>query len=855
MNAIAQQPPAKFKKLPERLDWHHWLVIVGLFCLTLSAWYLTSQYAQKKREEIFIFQAKQIVQLVVERMEKYEKALWGGVAALHMMPTETDRNQWKIFADSLSIASLYPGIDGIGVIHYHTKESLPAYLAWQQETLPSYTVHPAHARNVFWPVTYIEPLNNNMMAVGLDLAFEESRYSTIIKARDTGLAQITSPIVLVTDKQKTPGFLLCVPWYASVNRPESETARKEDIKGAVFAPFIVKKLMDGTLENKNRLVNFSITDNNDLLYSEFSDTSVNYDPNPLFSTIMTIDIYGRSWQFDIRSSNIFRKQNTNRQPLIILIGGLVVDGMLLTLFLLVTSINKRVTRITKKNTVDLQASKDTLDNVYNRLSNAMDTMMDGLVVISKEGIIQDINDSITHMFGYEKSALLGKNVSCLMPEPYASAHDGYLENYHTHGETKNGVLNSERKLVAKRADGSTFPIRLTVSRGDNKFEPFFTGVIHDLSTLNASEMALLEKESILKAAMASSSTGLYITDALGHIVEANLSFANFLGYKVSELVGQHFMRFIVKAPHEDNFVIQRLLYQDGAESPCREQEYLHKDGRVIWGLLSVSGVKNNCGEIQFAVSQIADIHQQKMLSHELAEKNEILEEANRELNQFAYVASHDLKEPLRTLRTFTGYLLKDIENKKWDRVTQDANYLEEAAERMTHLVNDLLELTRITNVTCQMECVRSDDVLDLVQKNLKAQIDENDCLIEVLGSPLNLLGNKNQFCQLLQNLISNAIKYHQPNDRPMVKVVFEPSDDPHFGLIHVIDKGIGIADEHCNIIFLAFKKLHSANEYPGTGIGLAIVKKIVDMHNGTIKIQSILGQGSTFSLRLPLYVS
>jgi len=855
MDTLAQPSSVKFKKLPERLHWYHWLVIAGSLFLTLNAWYMTSQQAQKKSEEIFQFQAKQIVQLVVERMGKYEEALWSGVAALHMMPVETDRNQWKIFADNLSITSLYPGINGIGVVHYHTQESLPAYLAWQQETLPSYSIHPTHTRNEFWPITYIEPLDNNLMAVGLDLAHEESRYSAIIKARDTGLAQITRPIVLVQDKQKTPGFIFYAPWYKSSKRPQSEVIRKKDIKGAVYAPFIVKKLMDGALENKNRLVNFSITDKNTVLYTEISDVSTNYDQNPLFSTTITIDLYGRPWQFDIHSSNIFREQNTHTEPLVILIGGLVIDGMLLALFLLLTNINKRVVRLTKETTADLQASKDTLDTVFNRLSTAMDTMVDGLVVISKEGIIQDVNNSIINMFGYEKNALLGKNVSCLMPDPYASAHDGYLENYHMHGETKNSVLNSERKLVAKRADDSTFPIRLTVSRGDNKSGPFFTGVIHDLSTLNASEMALLEKESILKAAMASSSTGLYITDAFGYIIEANLSFANFLGYKVSELVGQHFMSYIVKAPHEDNFVIQRLLYQDGAESPCREQEYLHKDGHVIWGLLSVSGVKDNRGEIQFAVSQIADIHQQKTLSHELAEKNEILEETNRELNQFAYVASHDLKEPLRTLRTFTGYLLKDIENKKWERVAQDAQYLEEAAQRMTLLVNDLLELTRITNVTCQMECVSSDDVLDLVQKNLKAQIDEDDCFIEVLGTPLKLLGNKNQLCQVLQNLISNAIKYHSPNDRPTVKIVFEPSDDPHFGLIHVIDTGIGIADEHCSIIFLAFKKLHSANEYPGTGIGLAIVKKIVDMHGGTLKIQSALGKGSTFSLRLPLFMN
>lgn len=843
----------KMQNLSGHLHWYHWLVVTGSLVLTFSAWYVTSQQAQEKSAGRFQFQANQIVQLVKERMGKYEEALWSGVAALHMMPAETNRKQWKVLADNLSIESRYPGINGIGVIHYHTKESLPAYLAWQRQTLPDYTIHPAHNKNEFWPITYIEPVENNRKAVGLDMAHEVNRYSALIKARDTGVAHITGPIVLVQDSQKTPGFLFYAPWYRPTTTPQSKAMKQKEIQGAVYAPFIVKKLMDGTLENRNRLVNFSITDGNNELYTELSDTSEDYDADPLFRKTVTVDLYGRPWQFDIQTSRIFREQHTHVQPLMILIGGLVIDGLLLALFLLLASINKRSVRYANEVTTELQVSKETLEGVYNRLSGAMDTMMDGLVVISKDGLILEVNNAILKIFGYEKNALVGSNVSCLMSEPYANKYDAYLASYRTLSEAENDVLNAEHQLEAKRVDGSTFPIRLTASKGHSTSELFFTAVIHDLSSLNASESALAEKESILKAAFASSPTGLYITDALGHFIEVNLAFSDFLGYESRELLGRHFTEFVPSSSDNDDSDIQQSLDQEGSELLSREQGYLHKNGHIVWGLLSISNIKGSSGALQFSVAQIADISEQKALAQELVEKNSALEESNRELNQFAYIASHDLKEPLRTLRTFTGYLVKDLKNKKWDRVAQDIHHLEDSAKRMTCLVNDLLQLSRASNADFHMSLIPSEELIELAQKNLKAQIDGTDAIIEIQGTPLKLLGDKGQLCQVLQNLINNAIKYHHPGERPKVTISFESSNAPHFGLIHIADAGIGIADEHHDTIFLAFKKLHGLGEHSGTGIGLAIVKKIMDRHNGTITVQSLPGHGSTFSLRLPLY--
>lgn len=323
------------------LHWYHWLVVAASLMLTLGAWYITSQQARQKMALQFNFQAEHIIELVRERMRKYEDALWSGTAALHALPGELTNAQWQAFSKALSLETKYPGINGIGVIHYVPPDQLPGYLAAQRMYRPGYKIHPPHQIKEYWPITHIEPVETNRKAVGLDMAHENNRFSAAKKARDTGTAQITAPIVLVQDAKKTPGFLFYAPYYQGLEIPKTLDLKQKAFKGIVYAPFIMARLMDGTLQNENRLINFSIHDGKDLLYNELSQDSVDFDPDPLFRMIEDIDLYGRIWHFDLRSSLLFRQQNSNPQPLMILVGGLVIDTMLLVLFFVLATANKR----------------------------------------------------------------------------------------------------------------------------------------------------------------------------------------------------------------------------------------------------------------------------------------------------------------------------------------------------------------------------------------------------------------------------------------------------------------------------------------------------------------------------------
>lgn len=233
---------------------------------------------------------------------------------------------------------------------------------------------------------------------------------------------------------------------------------------------------------------------------------------------------------------------------------------------------------------------------------------------------------------------------------------------------------------------------------------------------------------------------------------------------------------------------------------------------------------------------------------DLATANTELERSNDELQQFAYVASHDLQEPLRMVTSFGTLLREELS----DQLSQDANewlgFVIEGGSRMQALVNDLLDYSRIDGQARPFQSVDLNSVLDEVMVSLRPSIDDTRSVITVDQLP-NVVGDRPQIVQLLQNLISNGIKFHEKQP-PQIRISGEQTDDGW--LISVTDQGIGMAEEYSECIFDFFKRLHGRDRFPGTGIGLPICKRIVERHGGRIWAESSLNHGSTFSFILPI---
>jgi two-component system sensor histidine kinase/response regulator len=237
-------------------------------------------------------------------------------------------------------------------------------------------------------------------------------------------------------------------------------------------------------------------------------------------------------------------------------------------------------------------------------------------------------------------------------------------------------------------------------------------------------------------------------------------------------------------------------------------------------------------------------HQQEI---ELKTLNENLVLANKELEQFAYVASHDLQEPLRTISNFVGLLNMKYAETLDKNGSQYLNYIVDATTRMQNLIKDILILSRIgrDETFRDIDCNKT---LEDILVDISAALKESNAKITVSPLPI-LFGTEIEFKQLFQNLISNALKFCKKDVEPVITIKAEERDYDY--LFSVADNGIGIEEQYKNQIFIIFKRLHGMNEYPGTGIGLATCQKVVALHKGKIWVESKPGEGSTFYFTIP----
>ncbi|MGO8796534.1 MAG: sensor histidine kinase [Candidatus Sulfotelmatobacter sp.] len=281
---------------------------------------------------------------------------------------------------------------------------------------------------------------------------------------------------------------------------------------------------------------------------------------------------------------------------------------------------------------------------------------------------------------------------------------------------------------------------------------------------------------------------------------------------------------------------------------------------------TVTGEVNNSSQVQrtyetryfpirdrhgnpMAACQIArDISERKHFEDVLLRQSEELKRSNAELEQFAYVASHDLQEPLRMVASYMQLFAERYQGQLDAKADKYIGYAVDGARRMQALINDLLSLSRINSRGAKFTAADCEEVMGRVLHDLHASIRSSNALVECKGLP-SVMADEQQLAQLFQNLVGNALKFRGA-ETPHIRLT--ATQEHGFWLFSVQDNGIGIAPEHADKIFILFQRLHSRHQYDGTGIGLAICKKIVERHGGRIWVESEPGRGSTFKFTLPV---
>ena len=330
----------------------------------------------------------------------------------------------------------------------------------------------------------------------------------------------------------------------------------------------------------------------------------------------------------------------------------------------------------------------------------------------------------------------------------------------------------------------------------------------------------------------------------GNITDVNKAVELVTGYRRDELIGTDFSNYFTdydKAKEGYKEVFRKGFVKNYG------LEIRHKNGNITPVLYNATVYKNESGDIIGVFAAARDISQLKRAENKLQNVINKLEISNKDLKEFAYVASHDLKEPLRMIKSFLTLLEKKYGENFNEEANGYINYAIDGAERMDMMINDLLEYSRVESKEIEFKYLNSEKIVEQALNNLKPFIDEYHAVVTYSSLPV-IYANEPQMVQLFQNLINNGIKYCD-KEIPRINISSENKDSDY--VFNVKDNGIGIDEAQLKRIFIIFQRLHTRDEYNGTGIGLAISKKIVQNHRGKIWAESEPGIGTTFSFTIP----
>ena len=484
-----------------------------------------------------------------------------------------------------------------------------------------------------------------------------------------------------------------------------------------------------------------------------------------------------------------------------------------------------------------------------RMCTIIESALDSVIVMDDHGVITFWNRQAEVTFGWARGEAMGRRMSeVIIPERYREAHESGLKRFLATGQGP--VLNKRIELAALHRDGHEFEVELTVSPIRCGETVIFNAFVRDITERRRAE----QERSLLAAIVASSDDAIISKTLEGRITSWNQAAQQLYGYSPEEVLGRP---IAILVPPDRSSELARILARlaEGEQIGHYETVRVKKDGERIDVSLTVSPIRDAAGTVLGASTITRDITSRKRAEKTLAALNRTVQEraeelarSNAELERFAYVASHDLQEPLRMVSSYTQLLEQRYKGKLSPEADKFISYASEGAKRMQQLIKDLLVYARVGKTKEALQPVECSNVLAGALGNLHLRIVETDAQITVEELP-RVVADQARLTQLFQNLIENAIKFRGVAS-PKIHIGAARSGDEW--VISVCDNGIGIEPRHAQRIFEVFQRLHDRAKYPGTGIGLAIAKKIVEQHGGRIWVESKQGSGATFRFTMPL---
>jgi PAS domain S-box-containing protein len=498
-------------------------------------------------------------------------------------------------------------------------------------------------------------------------------------------------------------------------------------------------------------------------------------------------------------------------------------------------------------------------DIYKRMVEEIQNY--AIILLDENGFIQNWNKGAQEIKLYTEKEIIGKHFSIFyLPEDLANnLPKKLLGEALTNGK-------AEQEGWRKRKDDSRFwgSITITAIHDDNNTVVGYCKVTRDLTDKKISDDKLRMSEERYHQMIAEvQDYAIILLSPEGIIENWNLGAEKIKGYTSKEVIGKKFELFYTDEDRKNNLPDKLLSKAKTNGKAIQEGWRIRKDGTKFWGTIVITALHGKDGQIIGFSKVTRDLTHKKISDEKIIAYNAELEIQNGELEQFAYVASHDLQEPLRKIRTFVELIQTNYSDE--DFVKKYLAKLNYSAQRMAELIKSLLNYSRLAKnkneYSDELSEVDLNDILNDVKQDFELLIEDKKATIisEVLPT---VKGDRMQLGQLFSNLISNSLKFSKTD--PLIKlsatvvnkaqISNEPNSLPYTNYYQIIfeDNGIGFEQEYDKIIFSLFQRLHGRQDYAGTGIGLALCKKIVENHLGLITANSELNKGATFNVYLPV---